>query len=103
MEISNIKMFELFKNKFGDKEAEAFVYIIEEKMDTKINQRKHELATKDDIDRLEKDISALRLTTKDDMIAMRAELMRAIYTTSLGQLFAIIASVISIMILILKK
>jgi hypothetical protein len=125
MEISNIQMFELFKNKFGDREAEAFVYIIEEKMDTKINQRSQLLATKDDIAALKDDISALRIATKDDISALRIatredisvlrletkddmrklkdELLRTIYLTSLGQLFAIVASVISLMLLIVKK
>ena len=34
------------------KETEAFVHIIEEKMEAKFDQRKHELATKEDIYRL---------------------------------------------------
>jgi hypothetical protein len=92
MEISQIRMYELLRNKFGDKEAEAFVHIIGENMDSRIEQRKHELATKDDIYRL-----------KDEMLTMRTELSRTIYLTSIGQLFAIVASVISLMLLILKK
>ena len=92
MEIKQIRMYELFRNKFGDKEAEEFVHIIEEKMDTKIDQRKYELATKDDIYRL-----------KEEMLTMRTELLRTIYVTSIGQLVAIVASLISLMLFMLKK
>ncbi|MBO9202644.1 MULTISPECIES: hypothetical protein [Niastella] len=75
MEISQIRMYELFKSKLGDKEAEAFVHLIEEKMDAKINQRTQLLATKDDIAALRNatkdDIAALRNATKDDIAALR--------------------------------
>jgi len=114
MEMSQIKMYELFKNKFGHTEAEAFVHLIEEKMDTKIDQRKHELATKDDIYRLREEMSAMKIELKGDMSAMkielkdgieklRSKLSRTIYLTSLGQLFAIVASVVSLTLLLLKK
>jgi hypothetical protein len=92
MEITQIKMYELLKSKIGDKETEAFVYIIEEKMDAKIDQRKQELATKDDIYRL-----------KEDMLEMRSELLRTIYLTSLGQLVTIVACVISLILVFIKK
>lgn len=91
MVISQIQLYELLKNKIGDKEAEAFVHIIEEKMEAKIDQRKNELATKEDISLL-----------KESNSALRAELLRTIYLTSMGQLLAVIASVVSL-ILVLKK
>lgn len=43
-----------------------------------------------------------RFATKEDLAALRSDLSKTIYFTSLGQLFAIIASVISL-VLILKK
>ena len=84
MVISEIKLYELLKSRIGEKEAEAFIQILEEKVEKKFEQKKSELATKDDVSNL------------------RAELLRTIYLTSLGQLIAIIASVVSL-ILILKK
>jgi hypothetical protein len=99
MAATQIKLYELVRNKFGEKDAETFVHLIEEKMDAKIEQRKHELATKDDISCLKDDILCL----KDDMYKWRGELLRTIYVTSLGQVFAIVVSVISLMLLILKK
>ncbi len=84
MVISQVKLYELFRSKFGEKDAEIFVQLIEEKME-------HTLAIKKDI-----------LATKDDLSALRAELLRTIYLTSMGQLLAIVASVVSL-VLILKK
>ncbi len=84
MVISEIKLYELLKTRIGDKEAEAFIQILEERVDKKFEERKSEFATKEDVSNL------------------RAELLRTIYLTSLGQLITIIASVVSL-ILILKK
>ncbi|OQP39919.1 hypothetical protein A4H97_17015 [Niastella yeongjuensis] len=125
MEITQIQLFDLFRSKFGDKEAEAFVHVIEEKMDTKINQRMQLVATKDDIadlriatrddisvlrlemaalrESLKGDILKLEVSTHDDIGKMKNDLSRTIYLTSLGQLFAIVAAVVSLTLLLLKK
>lgn len=78
MVISEIKLYELLKSRIGEKEAEAFIQILEEKVEKKFEQKKNELATKEDVSNL------------------RAELLRTIYLTSLGQLIAIIASFVSL-------
>jgi hypothetical protein len=118
MAVTQIKLYEFVRNKFGEKDSETFVHLIEEKMDTKIDQRTQMLATKDDIFALREstkdEISALRLSTKDEILSLREstkddmrklkdELLRTVYLTSLGQLLAIVASVISLMLLIVKK
>ena len=103
MTVTQIKLYELVRNKFGEKDSETFVHLIEEKMDTKIDQRTQMLATKEDISCLKQDISALRESMKDDMRKLKDELLRTVYLTSLGQVFAIVASVISLMLLILRK
>ncbi len=74
----------LLKAKIGEQEAEAFLQILENKADGKFEQKKNELAT------------------KEDVFNLRTELLKTIYLTSLGQLIAIIASVVSL-ILILKR
>ena len=91
MAVAQIQMYELLKCKLGEKDAELFVQLIDQKMDAKLDQRKHELATKEDISLL-----------KESNSNLRAELLKTIYLTSLGQLIAIIASVVSL-ILVLKK
>jgi hypothetical protein len=78
MIVSEIKLFELLKAKIGEKEAEAFVEILESKVDNKFNEVKEVLATKQSIAELE-----VRLT-------------RAIYISGVVQYLAILASVIAI-------
>jgi hypothetical protein len=103
MEMNQIQMYEVLKSKLGEKETKAFVHLIDEKMDAKINARKHELATKEDISVLKDDIAALRLSTKEDMMKLKDELLRTFFVTSLGQLIAIVACVISLILVIAKK
>jgi hypothetical protein len=84
MVVSEIRLYELLRSKIGEKEAEAFIQVLDEKVEKKFEQKKSELATKEDVSNLS------------------AELLKTIYLTSLGQLIAIIASVISL-ILVLKR
>ena len=58
--------------------------ILEEKVYRKFEKKKNELATKEDVSNL------------------RAELLKTIFLTSLGQLLAIVVSVVSL-IMVLKK
>ncbi|MBU3661533.1 MAG: hypothetical protein FGM14_16845 [Flavobacteriales bacterium] len=64
MIVSEIKLYELLKAKLGEKEAEAFVYILETKVDQKFEDAKQVLATKEDIARLDLKIAE----TKVDLI-----------------------------------
>jgi hypothetical protein len=99
MSVSEIKLYELLRNSIGEKDAESFVYLINENMEKKFEQWKSELATKDDLIATKEEIAALRIATKEDISALRTELLRTIYLTSMGQLIAIVASVV----LLLKK
>jgi hypothetical protein len=78
MIVSEIKLFELLKAKIGEKEAEAFVEILESKVDHRFEEAKEVLATKQNLADLE-----VRLT-------------RTIYTVGVVQYLAILASVIAI-------
>jgi hypothetical protein len=64
MIVSEIKLYELLKAKLGEKEAEAFVHILEKKVDDKFEDAKQTLATKEDIRRLDLKIAE----TKVDLI-----------------------------------
>jgi hypothetical protein len=64
MIVSEIKLYELLKAKLGEKEAEAFVHILEKKVDDKFDDAKQTLATKEDIARLDIKIAE----TKVDLI-----------------------------------
>ncbi len=49
MIVAELKLFELLKARIGEKEAEAFVEILEKKVDSKFDEAKNTLATKEDI------------------------------------------------------
>ena len=49
MIVSEIKLYELLKAKLGEKDAEAFVEILEKKVDHKFDEAKQTLATKEDL------------------------------------------------------
>ena len=49
MVVSEIKLYELLKAKIGDQEAEAFLEILEKKVDKKFDDAKELLATKKDL------------------------------------------------------
>ena len=78
MVVSDIQLYELLKGKLGAKEAEAFVEILDRRVEKKFDEKREIIATKEDIHNL------------------RSELLRTFYLVSLGQLLAIIGSVIAI-------
>ena len=89
MVVSEIKLYEMLKAKIGAPEAEAFVQILEEKVDKKFEESKNVLVTKEDL--------------TNQISALRAELLRTIYLTSVGQFIAIVASVVGLLLTLLKK
>jgi predicted nucleic acid-binding protein len=56
MIVSEIKLYELLKSKLGTEEAEAFVAILEKKVDEKFVDAKQMLATKEDVANVKADI-----------------------------------------------
>ncbi len=64
MIVSEIKLYELLKAKLGEKEAEAFVHILGQKVDDKFEDANKTLATKEDVARLDIKIAE----TKVDLI-----------------------------------
>lgn len=85
MIVSGIKLFELLKASIGEKEAEAFVEILETRVDKKFEEAKQELATKGDIADLRVEIAS-----------METKLIRSVYIVGLVQYLAMIASLIAV-------
>lgn len=52
MVVSEIRLYELLKSKIGEKEAEAFIQILYEKVEKKFEQKKSGLAAKEDVSNL---------------------------------------------------
>ena len=78
MVVSDIQLYELLKGKLGAREAEAFVEILDRRVEKKFDEKREIIATKEDIHNL------------------CSELLRTFYLVSLGQLLVIIGSVIAI-------
>jgi hypothetical protein len=56
MIVSEIKLYELLKSKIGEREAEAFVEILEKKVDRKFEEAKQALVIKEDLLKLQVEI-----------------------------------------------
>ena len=56
MVVSDIELYELLKVKIGEKEASAFVSILEHKVDKKFEDAKQLLATKEDLANVKSEI-----------------------------------------------
>jgi hypothetical protein len=56
MQVAEIELYEILKEKVGDKEAKALVEYIEAKVEKKFQEKKDILATKEDLANLRADI-----------------------------------------------
>ena len=66
--ISEIKLYELLKARIGEKEAEAFVQILETKVDSRLQEKTQLFATKEDVAKLEGKMLASIAESKVDTI-----------------------------------
>jgi hypothetical protein len=82
MVVSELKLYELLKAKLGTDEAEAFVAILEQRVDQKFEDVRQGLATKEDIAKLETKIAD-----------SKAEMIKWMFIFWIGQLAATIAIV----------
>lgn len=69
MVVSEIKLYELLKAKIGEREAEAFIEILENKVDTRLNEKTTVFATKEDIAKLDTKISEAKVDIIKWMVA----------------------------------
>lgn len=123
MSTVNIRLYDIFRKnlKLQEVEAKELVEVIQQVVEDKqADKHKHlEQMVQKDIrllgEQMDKEFKRMtayidqefvqmeeRFATKEDLYSLKAELSKTIYFASLGQLLAIIASVISI-VLILKK
>lgn len=56
MVVSEIQLYELLKAKLGEKEASAFIEIVEKRVEKKFDENKNILATKEDLANTKSDI-----------------------------------------------
>ncbi len=82
LNISEIRLYNLLKTKFGEKEAEDFVGLLKEQVTQSFENKKDSFATKEDINRLE-----VKLTQTETKLILWAFVF---WVTQLGAIFAFI-------------
>lgn len=80
MSISEIQLYQILKNKLGEKEAESLVAFVKEEVKAEFDNKKDILATKEDL----------------------ANVHKSIYLVGLIQFLAIVGSVLAIVNFMLK-
>ncbi len=80
MSVSEIQLFQILKNKLGEKEAQTLITFVQEEVKAEFDNRREVLATKEDI----------------------ANVHKSIYVVGLVQFLAIIGSVLLIVNFMLK-
>ena len=87
LNISDIRLYNLLKNKFGEKEAEQFVALIKEEINGSLEAKKDILASKDDINKLE--LKLAQMETQMGKTESRLILWAFVFwATQLGAMFA---------------
>ena len=76
MVVAEIKLYELLKAKIGEKEAEAFVQILETKVDEKFEDAKSVLATKADVLSTKADLKEAIGNLRTEIGNLRTEMER---------------------------
>ncbi|MGB4775259.1 MAG: hypothetical protein WBP45_08805 [Daejeonella sp.] len=84
MSVSEIQLFQILKNKLGEREAEDLISFVKTEVKTEFENRKEILAT------------------KEDLANVKADLIKSIYIVGLVQFLAIVGSVLVILNFMLK-
>ncbi len=84
MFVSEIKLYELLKARIGEGEAEAFIQILETKVETKLNEKTYVFATKEDLAKLEGKLLSTISEAKVDTIKWMVGLAIAIVGLIIG-------------------
>ena len=94
MVISEIKLYELLKARIGEREAEAFVEILERKVDNRFEERKSEFILEKDKDKLLTKADALTIfTTKEDLATAKVDIIKWLVGTAIAIISLVIAGV----------
>jgi hypothetical protein len=78
MSVSEIKLYQILKDRLGDKEAAELVYFVSSEVRNEFDSRKEIFATKEDLGNV------------------KSELMKSIYVVGLIQFLAITGSILAI-------
>ncbi|MFM6976272.1 MAG: hypothetical protein ACKOW2_05425 [Sphingobacteriaceae bacterium] len=95
MSVSEIQLFNILKQKLGEKEAQTLVAFVQEEVKAELGRAKEVLAT-------QKDLFGVKEELKSDIANFRSELLRTVYIVGLVQFLAIVGSVLMIFNFMLK-
>ena len=87
MHVAEIELYEILKEKVGEKEAKTLVEYIETKVSKELEGKKDILATKEDINNLKLEIEKVRT----EMHNMKADIIKWMFLFWIGQLASLIA------------
>ena len=87
MHVAEIELYEILKEKVGEKEAKTLVEYIETKVSKELEGKKDILATKEDINNLKLEIEKVRT----EMHNMKADIIKWMFLFWIGQLASLVA------------
>jgi peptidoglycan hydrolase CwlO-like protein len=92
LQMTDIQLFQILKQKLGEKEAESLVQFVDSKLKDANDQNLKILATKEDLTIVKQEIAKFR----EDMAKQETRLSQTIYIVGVAQFLAIIASVFAL-------
>jgi hypothetical protein len=91
MQVAELELYEILKNKLGEKEAKSIIEYVEAKVEKKLEEKKDIFATKEDVNNLretlKEEINKLRI----EIEKTRADLIKWMFLFWIGQLASLIA------------
>lgn len=103
MIVSEIKLYELLKAKIGEREAEAFLGLLESRVDQKFEERKNDFILEKDKERLLiKDDALAIFSTKQDIAESKSEIIKWMFVFIMGLLISISGIMVAILHAYLK-
>ncbi|WP_299287012.1 hypothetical protein [uncultured Mucilaginibacter sp.] len=87
MEVSEIQLFQILREKVGDEQAKTLAEYVENKIEKQFDLKKDVLATKQDINNLKLEMGELRT----EMANHKSEIIKWMFIFWIGQLAAMIA------------
>ena len=92
LQMTDIQLFQILKQRLGDKEAEALVSFVDAKLKESNEQNLKVLATREDVFAVKENVLKLR----EDMAKQETRLSQTIYIVGVAQFLAIVASVFAL-------
>jgi len=91
MQVAEIELYEILKEKIGDKEAKTLVEYIEAKVEKKFEDKKYLLVTKEDLANVKTELMVEIEKVRTEMQKMKADIIKWMFLFWIGQLASLIA------------